>query len=149
MNLKDPFNNSKRSVTGPAVEVVRRYGDTSGRFLVAKMIALVFPTHSPFLNDVIENFDMKRTDFPAGPYPTDTLTYRGNNVVEYTTPAQTEGLGTWSSLGKDGNPIQGSAILAGQTPDLILVSVRLPPDLVSLTAVIIRHFEGEAEHYHP
>lgn len=80
-----------------------------------------------------------------GPYPKDVLTYRNNRVVEYKTPAQTDGLGTHSLLKKNGSPIEGVAMLVGQTPDLSLLSVRLPPELNGLTSTIIRQFERDAE----
>jgi len=34
------------------------------------------------------------SDFPFGPYPTDTLKYHGDVTVEFQTPANTKGLGT-------------------------------------------------------
>jgi hypothetical protein len=79
------------------------------------------------------------------PYPKGALTYRSNTVVEYRTPAQTDGLGTHSWLKKNGSPIEGVAILVGPTPDLLLLSVRLPTELNGLTSVIIRQFERDAE----
>jgi hypothetical protein len=65
-------------------------------------------------------------------------------VVEYTTPAQTEGLGTHSRLKKNGSPIYGAAILIGQAPDLTLLSVRLPDDLTGLTSAIVRQVESDS-----
>jgi len=67
-------------------------------------------------------------------------------VVEYKTPAQTDGLGTYNStLKKNNNAIDGAAILVGPTPDLLLLSVRLPPELNGLASVIIRQIERDAE----
>jgi hypothetical protein len=66
-------------------------------------------------------------------------------MFEYKTPAQTDGLGTHSWLKKNGSPIEGVAMLVGPTPDLLLLSVRLPPELVRLTSVIVHQFEGDAE----
>ncbi len=89
----------------------------------------------------MEGFDLP---VPFGPYPNDMLTYKGKTVVEYKTPAQTEGLGTHSRLEKNGSPIYGAAILIGPTPDLLFLSVRLPDDLSGLTSAIVRQAERDA-----
>jgi hypothetical protein len=65
-------------------------------------------------------------------------------VFEYKTPAQTEGLGTHSSLLRSGSPIEGVAILIGETPDLLLLSLRLPTELSGLTPAIVAQVEREA-----
>lgn len=83
--------------------------------------------------------------FKFVPYPKDVLTYRGENVVEYKTPAQTDGLGTHFWLKKNGNAIAGVAMLVGQTPNLLLLSVRVPPELDGLTSVIVHQVERDAE----
>ena len=82
-------------------------------------------------------------DFPSGPYPGDRLTYKSNEIVEYETPAQTEGLGTHSGmLKKNASPISGVAmLLAGEPPDSLLLSVRLPPGMTDLASIIIRQVE--------
>ncbi|MGD0868870.1 MAG: hypothetical protein ABSB88_04920 [Bryobacteraceae bacterium] len=43
----------------------------------------------------------------------------------------------------NGDPLEGIAILNGEPPDLIFLSVRLPQDLVALAPVIIREVERE------
>ncbi len=83
-----------------------------------------------------------------GPYPQDKLTYKGDRTVEYETPAQTRGLGTHSWLVKNTSPIEGVAMLIGETPDLVLLSVRLPFDLSRLTSTIIRQIERDALLFH-
>jgi len=45
---------------------------------------------------------------------------------------------------KDSSPIEGVAILIGQIPDALLLSVRLPPDLKGLASTIIRQVERDA-----
>ena len=104
-------------------------------------MAHVFPAYKGFVTDVTSMFDQK---FSFGPYPKDTLTCKSKAVVEYKTPAQTEGLGTHSWLKKNDSPIDGVAILTGQTPDLVLLSMRLPSDLTVLTPAIIRQVERDA-----
>lgn len=133
-----------KGVSGAAILAQRRYGGTSGRFAVAEVIAMVFPARKQFVREVIEMFDEGESRFRSGPHPTDKLTYRGETIVEYVTPAGMEGLGTQFWLRKSDSPIQGVAILVGETPDLLHLAVRLPADLAELTPVIIRQFEGEA-----
>ena len=84
--------------------------------------------------------------FTFGPYPRDALTYKSKRVIEYKTPAQTDGLGTYnSSLTKNNSAIDGVAMLVGPTPGLLLLSVRLPPELNGLTSVIVHQAERDAE----
>lgn len=85
-----------------------------------------------------EGFDLT---FPSGPYTKDRLNYKGKTIVEYETPAQTDGLGTNSLVMKGGSPIEGVAILIGKAPDLVRLSVRLPGNLAKLRPEIIRQVE--------
>lgn len=135
------FSPGWRGFAGPAIEISHRFGDTSGRFEVAEIIARVFPTYKAFVTGVMEGFDLS---FTFGPYPEDTLTYKSKAMVEYQTPPQADGLGTHSRLNKNGSPIDGVAILVGQTPDLLLLSVRLPRDLTGLTSAIVGQVERDA-----
>jgi hypothetical protein len=139
------FSTKSSGFSGSAIEVSRRYGDTSGRFDVARIIARVFPAYKSTAYKFLEGFDSATNSLAFGPYPRDALTYNSNRVVEYKTPAQTEGLGTQSWLKMNGRPIEGVAMLVGQTPDLLLLSVRLPPGLNGLTAVIVHQVERDAE----
>lgn len=129
--------------TGPAVVVSRRSGQTIGRFDVAEIIDRAFPEYADFAVEVRKYF-LSEEQFR--PYPTDTLIRRSKSVVEYRTPAQADGLGTrFSRLRQNDSPIEGAAILIGQTPDLVLLSVRLPAELRRLTSTIIRQVEVDAE----
>ena len=127
----------------PIIEISHSFGNTSGRSAVAEVIARVFPAHKAFATHVVEQG--LGGPFKFGPYPKDALTYRSDRGVEYKTPAQTDGLGTHSWLKKNGNPIEGVAMLIGQTPDLVLLSVRLPPELNGLASVIVHQVERDAE----
>jgi hypothetical protein len=138
------FGPRRSGFAGPAIEISHRFGDTSGRYDVAQIIARVFPTYKAFVTGLMDDFDLPANYFTFGPYPEDKLTYKSKTVVEYRTPAQADGLGTHSWLKKDGGPIYGVAILIGQTPDLLLLSMRLPPDLAGLTSVIVRQVERDA-----
>jgi hypothetical protein len=71
------------------------------------VIARVFPAHRDFVTWV-QAEGIERS-FPAEPYTKDKLSYEGTGLVEYETPAQTEGLGTFAGLKKDAGPIRGLA----------------------------------------
>jgi hypothetical protein len=131
-------------LAGPAIQLSYSFGDTSGRFIVAEIIARVFPAYRAFVTGVMRDYDQPEISFAFGSYPADTLTYTSKNAVEYRTPAQKDGLGTHSRLRKNGSPIHGVAILIGETPDLLLLSVRLPPELNGLTTAIVRQIERDA-----
>jgi len=131
--------------TGPMIEISHTFGPNSRRFDVARIIARVFPAYKSSAYKLLEGFDSATNSLAFGPYPQDALTYNSNRVVEYKTPAQTEGLGTQSWLKMNGRPIEGVAMLVGQTPDLLVLAVRLPPGLNGLTSVIIHQFERDAE----
>ncbi len=140
------FSSTWSGFTGPIIELRWESGDTSGRFGVARIIARVFPAHRAFVESVVQEGIEPASPFPSGPYPNDTLIYRSQEMVEYQTPANTDGLGTNSRLKKNANPISGVATLMGQTPDLLLLSVRLPPNLPDLTSVIVQQVERDAKH---
>jgi hypothetical protein len=131
-------------IVGPGIQFQEISGDTSGRFQVAAVIARVFPTHKAFVESVINVGVEPASAFPFGPYPQDRLTYRSDQVVEFQTPAHSEGLGTASALKQNDAPIAGVALLEGETPDLLLLTVRLPPDLNDLTSQIIQQVERDS-----
>lgn len=144
----DLFSSTWAGFAGPAIQITQEYGDTSGRFGVASVIARVFPAHTDYVRRILSEGIQPRS-FPSGPYPNDQLTYKGDNVVEYTTAPESEGLGTHSRLAKGQQAISGVAVLAGETPDLILLSMRLPQSLSSLKEVITRQVERDAEAIDP
>jgi hypothetical protein len=131
---------------GPIIELLYEYGDTSGRFSVAKVIARVFPTRREFVDKVVKEGFASADSFQSGPFPNDSLTYRAKDVVEFQTPSDTDGLGTYSRLRKNDEPINGVAILVGETPDLALLSVRLPQNRSDLKSAIIHQLERETAH---
>jgi hypothetical protein len=128
---------------GPAVELTRWSGDTSGRYQVAQTIARVFPAHRDFVDQVIQIGEEPASSFPFGPYRGDVLTYRSNEVVEYQTPPQTDGLGTDSRLQKNDSPINGLVVLTGPDTDLVHLSVRLADTQMGLAGTIVRQTESE------
>jgi len=138
------FSSNWRGSNGPAIQITREYGGTSGRFEVARIIARVFPAHRSYVQRVLAEGTQPQKPFPSGPYPKDKLTYKGQEIVEYITPPHTDGLGTVSYLAKGEQAIIGSAILTGPSPDVVLLSVRLPQLLRSLASPITQQVECEA-----
>jgi hypothetical protein len=137
----EPIDRAKllsRGLADSVVLIAYSSGGSSGRFAVAEMIARVFPAWRWFADQVYKGYDQTA---PAGPYPKDRLNYKGKTIVEYETPAKTDGLGTGPLIEKNGSPINGVAILVGQTPDLVLLSVRLPVGLSKLTSEIVSQVE--------
>ncbi|HVU45129.1 MAG TPA: hypothetical protein VHD85_03320 [Terracidiphilus sp.] len=141
----DLFSNRWRGFAGSAIQISSIEGDTSGRFEVARFIARVYPAHRDFVQNVIAEGIEPASAFPSGPYPTDKLTYRSKEIVEYVTPANTMGLGTNSHLQQNEDPISGVAILAGEALDLVHLSVRLPPQDNELIRIIVRQTERDAQ----
>ena len=97
---------------GPAIVISRIYGGTSGRFTVAKIVARVFPSSWSYARGVIAEKIEPERDFVFQPFPADILIRRGPNLVEFTTPANDEGLGTFHALAKSRMPVTGIAILS-------------------------------------
>ncbi len=140
----DLFSNSWKGISSYGIQISESNGDTSGRFEVAQIVARVFPAHSAFVRRVIAEGVEPATSFPYGPYPTDKLTYKSKEAVEYVTPPNTEGLGTKSFLVKDADPIDGVALLTGEELSLTHLSARLPPEMSDLLSVIIRQVEQDS-----
>lgn len=68
-------------------------------------------------------------------------------IVEFQTPADTDGLGTASRLVRNGTPISGVAILYGEEPNLLQLSLRLTSDTADLAPTIVLVTEGEAARF--
>ena len=141
---RELFRPGWKGFSGPAIEVSVSYGGTSGRFAVAEAIARVFPDRMEFVRDIASEGFAPASSFPIGQYATDTLQRRGKNIVEFETPPHTEGLGSHSRLEINASPIDGVAILVGDEPDLIKLSMRLPPPYQRLSRVVIEELEIEA-----
>ncbi|HEY1836421.1 MAG TPA: hypothetical protein VGG36_02095 [Rhizomicrobium sp.] len=132
-----------KGITGFGVTVLARVGDTSGRFAVAEVAARVFPAARKFVNAVIAEGLEQPSDFPAEPYPHDSLTYRTGTLVEFTTAPHAKGLGTLTWLEPNARPILGMAQLNGDPPSLLSIAVRLPAGDDDLNATIISQAEGD------
>ena len=133
-----------KGFAGPAIQISVSSGGTSGRFEVAKVIARVFPAYKAFAQSVIAEGLEPASDFPFGPYPSDKLTDRGTNIVEFETPANTAGLGTDSRLEANASPIDGVAIITGTDTDLIQLSARVSAKDRDLIPLIVKQVESDA-----
>lgn len=136
-----------KGFAGPAIQLSGSDGGTSGRFEVAKMVARVFPAHREYARKVIAEGFGPASDYLFGPFPSDHLTYKSKELVEFTTPARRSGLGTMSWLLPSDQPITGFALLSiGPNIDteLLHLSFRLPPSLSHLAATLIEQAEGDA-----
>ncbi len=121
---------------GPAIQLTLSIGDTSGRFAVARLAARLFPAKRAFVQQVIAEDVDPASDFPFGPYPTDTVTLHGPTLAEFTTPAGLKGLGTDSRLAPDAAPIDGLALMTADN-DAVVLAVRLPAKLHGLAPAIV------------
>ena len=136
---------------GPAIEISHTTNEASGRYTIAEIIGRVFPAYWTLEKRALNWTDLPfRLPFPLRPFPNDTLTHRGKTIVEYETPAQTQGLGNFQSwLRKNDLPIRGVVMLVGdppnvrEGPDLVLLSVRLAPSLSRLIPVIVGQVERD------
>jgi hypothetical protein len=111
--------------------------------MVARVLAQVFPARKAFVQSVIDEGIQPASDFPFGPSPKDKLRVQSDRIVEYQTPPHSDGLGTAAWLQSGDGPIDGVAILLGTTPDLLLLTVRLPPGLHDLAPPIVRQTERD------
>lgn len=135
----------KKKFGGEVVELQNIDGGTSGRFAVASVVARVFPAHKAFVQSVVEMFDFFEAELTFSPYPTDKLVYRSDRAVEYTTAADSDGLGSLNALQVNKDPIVGVAALGdGNPPNLLMLSMRLPALLKPAEARIIREVESGA-----
>jgi hypothetical protein len=126
---------------GPAVQFRVILGGTSGRFEVARVIALAFPRQTAFARRVAA--EGLGEPLPARPYSTDRTVRLLPDTVAYRTPAGRMGLGTVSRLAPGDRPIDGIAILTPESgladPDFDVgkVDVRLPAAQASLATPIL------------
>jgi hypothetical protein len=129
------------NITGFGIHYYVISSETSGRFEVARMIARVFPKRMKFARQVIDEGMFPVSDFPIGPFPGDRLTYRGDSVVEFETPANTDGLGTMSRMKRANLQISGVAMVYPDPwPDIAYLAVRLPPEFQNLRPWIKSEF---------
>lgn len=129
---------------GPAVELVLRLGATSGEVYVAGLAARLFPSASGFVHKVMKQNIMPEGFFQSKPYPRDRLTRHGKYVVNYVTPSDTMGLGTYGRLARGVMPIRGAVVLLPHLMNIVKVDVRLPAALSGAASGIIRAAVADA-----
>jgi hypothetical protein len=128
-------------ITGPAVMIESSDGGSSGRFHVAIVAARLFPLlGSDFITRVRQEHLVSDSLFDVEPYPNDRLEYLSDRFVEYTTPANSTGLGTDGMLEMSELPVMGLTIvnLAADVNTLIEVRVRLPAGLMPVKQAIVQ-----------
>lgn len=128
-------------IKGSGVEAVTRRGDTSGRFEVARVVARIFPEQRSYVEKVIAEGIEPASHFPIGPFPSDHLTAISNRIVEFVTPPQTQGLGSFNNMRPTSDSISGVAILKGDGPGISMMTLRLPQDSNDLAPILMRQFE--------
>jgi len=144
IDSKAVFAEDWKGFPGQVIELSFDSGGTSGRFEVAEIIARVFPAYKAFAEKVIAEGLQPASDFPFGPYPSDKLTYRGKDIVEFETPANAQGLGTDSRLQMNSSPIDGVVVISGADTNLTHLSARVPEADSDLIPAMVAQAEKEA-----
>ncbi len=129
--------------SGPAVTMMWRSGDTSGRFEVAAIAARIFHKQQKFVKRVIAEGTEPASHFPTKPYPHDRLTYDGDRSVDFTTAPGAKGLGTNVWLIPNTCRSSGTVRLVDDTPNLALIDVRLCQRDADLEPFVMNHFKQE------
>jgi hypothetical protein len=142
--LGDLFTSNWAGVVGPGIAASSIDGGTSGRFVVAEVVARVFPKERGFVSRIIQDYDLPAQTYPFGPFVSDHLNYLNDHTVEYQTRAHSEGLGTLVGRFRPSDTaISGVTILQKPDFDLRHLAVRLPRSLNDLTAIVIQQFEKQ------
>jgi len=123
-------------LTGPGIEISESAGDTSGRFEAAEIAARLFPSRRAFVDRVIAEGLLPKSDFPFGPFPHDRIHRLSPDAVTFETPANMDGMGMKSRFVKSGDPIEGLAMIDSDN-DATLLVVRLAPAMRDLAPAII------------
>jgi hypothetical protein len=139
----DLFSTDGKGFTGDVIQVSVSYGDTSGRFEVARIVARIFPAYMPWVQSVVAEEPDPEVPYVFAPYPSDKLYTLSTNFVAFETPANTQGLGTESRLVASAQPIRGVAALFGAGPNLLQVSARLSEKQSELLAPILLQVQME------
>jgi hypothetical protein len=117
-------------------------GGTSGRYEAAKYASWLFPSAAAkFIQTVNELADTPVSRFDRRPYAKDSVKNMSSVVAEFTTPANSTGLGADRDLQPSQLPINGIAFLDQTYPDwpnVLVVRVRLRPGADRLKAALLR-----------
>jgi hypothetical protein len=145
----DLFSANGKGFTGDVIQVSVSLGETSGRFTVARTAARIFPAYQSWVQTVLAEGIDSENPFTFAPYPQDKLHRVSPSVVEFETPANTQGLGTDSRLLSNSDPIHGVALLFGTEPNLLQVCARLPPNESDLLQPILSQIELDVAQSQP
>ncbi|HLJ20236.1 MAG TPA: hypothetical protein VKU84_08560 [Stellaceae bacterium] len=135
-----------RNRTGPFVQLDESADWGAGEYSIAAIGGRYFPRDIPseLTNHAMERFHVTKEELLAPRYSDDVVTYRTSRVLEFVTPANRQGLCT-SAPGLGTSPLPTYGVLALQAPphelSIILLTIRLPPELNYLRATIMKQFE--------
>ncbi|MEQ1948322.1 MAG: hypothetical protein ABL995_14115 [Bryobacteraceae bacterium] len=129
--------------TGPGIRLAFTTGQGSGGYEVVRLMSLLFPRYNARVQGLMKAEPEGTGNFKLGPFKTDRIIRRGATVVEYRTPADTEGLGT-QLLRADRLAIEGVVILTGTNPDMTHLAVRLPEEWNNLAPIIMDQAKRDA-----
>ncbi|MGC3971894.1 MAG: hypothetical protein QM775_32485 [Pirellulales bacterium] len=144
LDSKEVFSSNWHGLPGEGIVLSHHYGGTSGRFFVAGIIARLFPERIEFTQSVRKAYPAPGNPYPAGPHPGDTLRYKSKTTVEFRTPAHMQGIGTSGQLLEGDGPIDGVVMLVCQTPDVLLLAMRLPRGFQAMQPDVSRQMEDAA-----
>ena len=120
----------REAVKASGVIAIWSSGGTSGRFRVAEVSALLFPEVMADFIARVKAEGLPSPDFSKiKPFPQDQYTYLTPKMVEFTTPARQEGIGTGILVPSE-DPVRGVVSLSpqgGRDADLLQFQIRLPP----------------------
>ncbi len=122
-----------------AVEINFHDGGTSGRFSVAIYASRLFPkVAADFIASVKGERFIPDSEFTRGPYSRDSVAYVDTVTARFSTPANTNGLGTEGYLSPSQHAIRGVALLTA-TGDwgLSIIRVRLAPGLRQIETALL------------
>ena len=129
---------------GPVVELFETGNDSQGRFDVARFITRLFPAHQAYAQSVINEGVEPASDFPTGVPATDKVNRLSDELVEYETPPNTDGLGVAMRLQPGEDPLDGFVLLRGQTPAVVFAAVRLGPEMRDLAPTLVGQVERDS-----
>jgi hypothetical protein len=128
---------------GRGVVVRFSYGETSGRFEVARAIFQLFPAYRGFARRVAAE-DIAWPGLRAPLARTDRIVRRGPAMVDFSTPAHRLGLGTEGRLSPNAEPVTGSVrLVRASSPNLLHLDMRLGPNMAAQRTAILSAFHGD------
>jgi hypothetical protein len=131
--------------TGPGIFRLSATAWTGGGLeVVVDVAARLFPAKKKLVQGLLGEWQRDKSEYTFGPYPDDILTRRSDTDVEFETPANKDGMGTYGFV-KNADPIRGMAILSELTdgkdkyPSIVLLDVRMPPGMRPLVRTIMEY----------